>query len=309
MRPAAGKTKDSPQSARRPQRKAPAMARVEIFDSCSLTHRVSPGLLSVSSVISAMKIPGPKAPWSAVAAATALTYSAFAYVPYVPKAEGGSCCYRTPRRCARFDLLWRGEGSWESVVKSFFLLIFAFWFFLAPWCLGGEALGAEYHGQVTFGGLAVPGATVTATQGDKQLATTTDPQGLYSFPDLADGKWTIEVRMTGFATIKQDVVIGPNAPAGKWELKLLPLEQMKAEVVGARHGVPVPGPENGAESERPRTRAANAGVKAGATKTETTRTEAPEPRPHRPRRGRFPDQRQSAQWRRFAVRAIFRLWQ
>ena len=167
-------------------------------DSCSLTHRVSPGLLSVSSVISAMKIPAPKAPWSAVAAATALTYSAFAYVPYVPKPEGGSCCYRTPRRCAHFDLLWRAEGSWESVVKSFFLLIFAFWFFLAPWCLGGEALGAEYHGQVTFGGLAVPGATVTATQGDKQLATTTDPQGLYSFPDLADGKWTIEVRMTGF---------------------------------------------------------------------------------------------------------------
>ena len=36
--------------------------------------------------------------------------------------------------------------------------------------------------------------------------------------------------MTGFATLKQDVVIGPNAPAGKWELKLLPLDQIKAEI-------------------------------------------------------------------------------
>jgi hypothetical protein len=74
------------------------------------------------------------------------------------------------------------------------------------------------------------------------------------FPDLTDGKWTIEVEMTGFASLKQEVVIGPNAPPGKWELKLLPLDQIKAEisttgesvgvgarhgVVGARHGVPL----------------------------------------------------------------------
>jgi hypothetical protein len=109
--------------------------------------------------------------------------------------------------------------------------------FFVPWCLGGVPSG-EYHGQVTFGGLPVPGATVTASQGGKHFATITDQQGLYAFSDLKDGKCTIEVEMTGFATLKQDVVIGPNAATGKWELKLLPLDQIKTEVA-ARHKVPV----------------------------------------------------------------------
>ncbi|MGH9378353.1 MAG: carboxypeptidase regulatory-like domain-containing protein, partial [Terriglobia bacterium] len=91
-------------------------------------------------------------------------------------------------------------------------------------------LGATYHGQVTFNGLPVPGATVTATQGSKKLATITDQQGLFSFPDLTGGIWTIDVEMTGFSTIKQDVVVTPNAPAAKWELKLLPLAEIKAEM-------------------------------------------------------------------------------
>jgi len=99
------------------------------------------------------------------------------------------------------------------------------------WLLASSlAAASEYHGQVTFGGLPAPGATLTATQGGKQLVTITDQQGLYSFPDLTDGKWTIEVEMTGFAIVKQEVVIGPNAPAGKWELKLLPLDQIKAQI-------------------------------------------------------------------------------
>jgi hypothetical protein len=127
------------------------------------------------------------------------------------------------------------------------------------WLLASSlAAASEYHGQVTFGGLPVPGATVTAIQDTKHLATTTDQQGLYSFPDLTDGTWTIEIQMTGFSTIKQDLVIGPNAPAGKWELKLLPVDQIKAEIVGARHGVPVQ-PAAGAgrvtpeaESEQPK---------------------------------------------------------
>jgi hypothetical protein len=110
---------------------------------------------------------------------------------------------------------------------------------LAALALSGVAAASEYHGQVTFGGLPAPGATVTAIQGSKQFVTSTDQQGLYSLPDLTDGKWTIEVEMTGFSMIKQDVVIGPNTPAAKWELKLLPLDQIKAEIVGARRGVPL----------------------------------------------------------------------
>jgi hypothetical protein len=134
---------------------------------------------------------------------------------------------------------------------------------LAALTFSGMAAASEYHGQVTFGGLPAPGATVTAVQGNKRSVAITDQQGLYSLPDLADGKWTIEVQMTGFSLIKQDVVIGPNAPAAKWELKLLPLGQIKAEIVGARHGVPLQ-PAGGAgrvtpeaESEQPKPPGAN----------------------------------------------------
>jgi hypothetical protein len=49
------------------------------------------------------------APWSAVAAATA--FSPLAHFPYEPKAEGGSCCYRTPRRFRRSYFLDSGAAG------------------------------------------------------------------------------------------------------------------------------------------------------------------------------------------------------
>ena len=49
------------------------------------------------------------------------------------------------------------------------------------------------------------------------------------FADLPDGTWKIEVGMQCFSTIEQTVTIAPNAPAVKWELKLLSLDQIVAE--------------------------------------------------------------------------------
>src|SRR5215472_6495332 len=56
---------------------------------------------------------------------------------------------------------------------------------------------AEHHGLVQFGGVPIPGVTVTATQGEKKLTTISDDRGSYSFADLADGNWTIRVEMPG----------------------------------------------------------------------------------------------------------------
>jgi hypothetical protein len=92
-----------------------------------------------------------------------------------------------------------------------------------------SAWATEYHGQVFVGGVPIPGATVTVSQGAQQFSTVTDEQGLYAFPDLADGSWKIEVQMRGFATLKSDVTVAPNAPQGKFELTLLPLAQMLAQ--------------------------------------------------------------------------------
>ena len=112
-----------------------------------------------------------------------------------------------------------GKGGW--------LLLFC----AIAWMSGlSLAMASEYHGQVTFGGLPLPGSTVTvtATQGEKTAVAITDTQGFYSFADLADGKWTIAIEMTGFAPVKQEVTVAPNAAAGAFEMKLLTLEQMRA---------------------------------------------------------------------------------
>jgi hypothetical protein len=102
-------------------------------------------------------------------------------------------------------------------------------------CIGASltvskrALASEYHGQVTFGGLPVPGATITATQGSQRFVAVSDQQGGYSFADLPDGAWKIAIEMQCFSTIEQTVTIAPNVPTAKWELKLLSLDQIVAE--------------------------------------------------------------------------------
>ena len=48
---------------------------------------------------------------------------------------------------------------------------------------------------------------VTATQGDKQIVTTTDQNGVYRFADLAEGTWTIKIDMRGFAPLAREVSV------------------------------------------------------------------------------------------------------
>ena len=91
------------------------------------------------------------------------------------------------------------------------------------------AVASEYHGQVTFNGLPVPGVTVTATQGSKTVVAVSDDNGNYSFSDLPDGAWKIELTMTGFATLDQNVTVAPDTPGIKWELKMLPIDQILAQ--------------------------------------------------------------------------------
>src|SRR5688572_10151071 len=95
---------------------------------------------------------------------------------------------------------------------------------------------ADHVGRVTLpNGVPVPGARVTATQSDTTVSTTTDVQGSYRFPSLAEGTWTIEVAMVGFSTQRRDVVIAAGAAAAAWELSVMPF----AEIT---RGVPIPPP-------------------------------------------------------------------
>ena len=110
-------------------------------------------------------------------------------------------------------------------------------------CLSLSTLAAaEHHGQVAFGGLPLPGATVTAIQGGRTLTAVTDQQGLYSFADLPDGVWTIRVEMLLFAAIQRDLTIAPGAPGAEWELILLPPDQIKAAPMASASAVPPQSP-------------------------------------------------------------------
>ena len=97
---------------------------------------------------------------------------------------------------------------------------------------------AEHKGEVKFGGLPIPGATVTATQGGKKFAAVTDQQGFYSFRDLPDGAWTIHVDMLCFSAVERQVTVAPGAPASEWELKLLPFDEIKAAAGPASAAAP-----------------------------------------------------------------------
>ena len=95
------------------------------------------------------------------------------------------------------------------------------------------AIASAYKGQVTYNGVPVPGAIVTVTQGKTGFAAITDAQGNYSFPDLADGAWTLHIEMTGFAEVQQPITVAPNAAAAQIDLKMLPPGQLQADVASS----------------------------------------------------------------------------
>ena len=78
---------------------------------------------------------------------------------------------------------------------------------LASVVWAAPALAAEHTGQVVLGGVPVPGAVLTATHDDKKVTASTDQRGMYRFPDLADGVWTMRVEMLGFAPLSRQVTV------------------------------------------------------------------------------------------------------
>src|SRR5690349_13703361 len=71
---------------------------------------------------------------------------------------------------------------------------------------------AEHTGTVTFNGLPVPGAKITATRGGVSAATVSTDDGSYRFENLEAGAWHLRVEMIGFAPAEADVEIGSAAP-------------------------------------------------------------------------------------------------
>jgi hypothetical protein len=108
---------------------------------------------------------------------------------------------------------------------------------LTTWLAVAGLMAAEHHGTIKSGGLPLPGVTVTASQGEKKQTTTTDENGRYAFPDLADGVWKLEIEMLGFERLTNDVAVAYNAPSPEWTLKMVSLSAITAPKPSA---APVP---------------------------------------------------------------------
>jgi hypothetical protein len=85
---------------------------------------------------------------------------------------------------------------------------------------------SDHYGRVTFSGVPVPGATVTATLGDERISAVTDQDGVYRLAGLADGVWTIRVEMPGFSSVTRQISVGSGASPSSWELTMLPFEDI-----------------------------------------------------------------------------------
>jgi trimeric autotransporter adhesin len=123
---------------------------------------------------------------------------------------------------------------------------------VAAW-LACSALAAAspYRGVVTFGGLPLPGATITATQGTTTKTAVSDADGAFQFDDLPDGKWTIDIQMQTFVPVHTDVTTAPSVPAAAYELKLLSPDQIQASAQVAKPAAEATSAPAAAQGQQP----------------------------------------------------------
>src|SRR5258708_14870438 len=84
-------------------------------------------------------------------------------------------------------------------------------------------LAAKQRGSVRSGELTIPGATITGTQGEKKVVTTTDDGGQYVFANLPAGAWTFQVEMFGFNAAQREITLDDKPGKIDWTLELKPL--------------------------------------------------------------------------------------
>jgi hypothetical protein len=114
---------------------------------------------------------------------------------------------------------------------------------------------SDQSGQITFTGLPVPGAIVTATQGEKVVTATSNEEGFYRLSGLADGVWTVKIEMSGFAPLVKEVMMAEGAPPVTFELTLLGFDEIRKTatiaVVAPPVSASVSAPKNGATADKP----------------------------------------------------------
>ena len=116
----------------------------------------------------------------------------------------------------------------------------------APQTATPSAGGRTIQGLVKSGNMPIPGATVSAvnTVSKAQINTWTDVDGTYRLGIPADGRYTVQVQMSAFATTSQEVVLDSAHQSVQTNFELVLLsragaphnEQQRANAGGAGRG-------------------------------------------------------------------------
>src|SRR5690349_18036421 len=84
-------------------------------------------------------------------------------------------------------------------------------------------------GRVTFAGVGVPGATVTATRDERTFSTLTTDDGTFKITKLDVGVWMLRVEMRGFVPVSREITIPADGPPPDVTLTM----RSFAEIVGS----------------------------------------------------------------------------
>src|SRR5262245_7157072 len=162
------------------------------------------------------------------------------------------------------------------------------WLLIALLTAGERAAFAasDYFGQVTFNGLAVPGATVTAAQGETKVAATTDQDGIFLLASLAEGVWHLTVEMLSFATLMRDITVPAGEEPPPIELALRSFAEIEKDLSPQRQAPVQPASTSAAAGATPQqaagrgAAATNGGAAAaGAFQRTGVSRATPPPRP------------------------------
>jgi len=100
--------------------------------------------------------------------------------------------------------------------------------FVCPPVLSATRLSGSVRAADQF----IPGATVTASQGNAQALAYTDDAGRYSL-ELAPGVWDLRVEMLGFTTVHEQVSVGSKPGSKDWTLEMPRLGESATPKKGA----------------------------------------------------------------------------
>jgi hypothetical protein len=98
-----------------------------------------------------------------------------------------------------------------------------------------RASTSDLAGRVLFAGLAVPGATVTATRrsndatANAPVSAVSDDDGTFRLGSLEDGIWMVRVEMTGFVMVEREVTLPFAEPALVVTLTMRSLEDLTVD--------------------------------------------------------------------------------